>query len=134
MGFTISLNGEVIHELDIDPRLVSYVHLMTASGEAGVAGTPTSGLGSDNIALVIDYVSENSLPVKEAVAAEAVEAARLESGTQEVLNYNVNNERFEATPEEPDVPVEPETPEPEPAPETSSSSSKSSAKMASSSK
>jgi hypothetical protein len=115
VGFTISLNGEVIHEIDIDPRLVSFVHLMTAAGEAGVAGTPTTGLGSDNISLVIDYVSENSLPVKEALEAEAAEAARLEEGKEEQLNYNVNNERFEATPEEPEVPPE----EPEPTPEKS---------------
>jgi hypothetical protein len=124
VGFTISLNGEKIHEVDIDPRLVTYIHLMTAAGEAGIAGSPTSGIGSDSVSLVIDYVSPNTLPVKEAMEAEAAETARLESGEEELLNYNVNNERFEATPEEPEVPSEPETPpEPEPTPKPKATAS-----------
>jgi hypothetical protein len=84
MSFNIQVNGDVVHEIDIDPRLVVSVSLRTAQGEAGVAGSPFSGEGNDYVNLAIITQQPTALPVME-------DDARLkaqEEGPEEVLSYN----------------------------------------------
>jgi len=88
MGFSVILNGEKIHEVDVDPRLVTGVRLMTAAGEAGVGGSPLNGLGSDSISLILDIQQPNTLPMIEDDARLAAEEDK-----NEVTTYNVNAQR-----------------------------------------
>lgn len=84
MGFKINVDGETVHEVDIDPRLVTQVSLRTAAGEAGVAGSPFSGEGNDYVNLVLKVQQPTALPVVE-------DDARLkaqEEGPEEVLTTN----------------------------------------------
>jgi hypothetical protein len=129
-SFKIKVNGEVAHEIDVDPRLVTQVKLRSAQGEAGVAGSPFSGEGNDWVELVVVLQQPTALPVME-------DDARLkaqEEGPEEVLTYNEIAQRAEEEPEltpegaaanggnGEDVPPEEETPEEDPnapAPEVS---------------
>jgi len=88
MGFSVILNGEKIHEVDVDPRLVTGVRLMTAAGEAGVGGSPLNGLGSDSISLILDIQQPTTLPMIEDDARLAAE-----ENMNEVTTYNVNAQR-----------------------------------------
>jgi hypothetical protein len=84
MSFNIQVNGDVVHEVEIDSRLVVQVKVLTAAGEAGVAGVPFSGEGSNWVNLVLVTQQPTALPVKE-------DDARLkaqEEGPEEVLTYN----------------------------------------------
>jgi hypothetical protein len=88
MSFSVVLNGEKIHEMDIDPRLVTGVRLLTAAGEAGVGGSPLRGLGSDSINIVLDIQQPNTLPMVEDDARLAAEENKNEATT-----YNENARR-----------------------------------------
>lgn len=83
-GFLIKVNGETVHEVDIDPRLVVSISLRSAQGEAGIAGSPFSGAGHNwvNLALVVQQPS--ALPVVE----DDMRLASQEEGVNEVLTYN----------------------------------------------
>jgi len=121
-SFKIKVNGEVAHEIDVDPRLVTQVKLRSAQGEAGVAGSPFSGEGNDWVELVVVLQQPTALPVVE-------DDARLkaqEEGPEEVLTYNEiaqrAEEEAELTPEgaaangeetEEDAETEEESPAPE---------------------
>lgn len=91
MGFDICLNGEVIHTVDIDPRLVTGAHLFTAAGEAGTAGLPLNG---DKINIELDYQLPSALPVQEDDARIAASQAAEENPVP--LTHNVNARRMEA--------------------------------------
>ena len=90
MAFNINVDGEKVHEVDIDPRLVTGVSLRTSQGEAGIAGSPFSGEGNDYVNLVLIVQQPTALPVVE-------DDARLkaqEEGPEEVLTYNENAQRM----------------------------------------
>jgi hypothetical protein len=99
VGFTITLNGEKIHEMDVDPRLVTGVRLMTAQGEAGVAGSSLNGVGSDTVGLIVDFQQSDTLPMVEDNARLEKSEAKAEN---EVTTYN-ENARREAAVEEVDA-------------------------------
>jgi hypothetical protein len=96
MGFTINLNGRPVHEVDIDPRLVTRVHLLTAAGEAGWASSPFAGPGNNSINIVVDHQLPDTLPMREdndrLARSQAVESGEV----KEILNYNENARREEA--------------------------------------
>lgn len=84
MAFNIKVNGENVHEMDVDPRLVTQVKLRSAQGEAGVAGSPFSGEGNDWVELVVVTQQPTALPVVEDDARLAAQ----EEGPEEVLTFN----------------------------------------------
>jgi hypothetical protein len=84
MSFNIQVNGDVVHEVDIDSRLVVQVKVLTAAGEAGIAGSPFSGEGSNWVNLVLVTQQPTALPVVEDDARLAAQ----EEGPEEVLTYN----------------------------------------------
>jgi hypothetical protein len=125
VAFNIKVNGETVHEVDVDPRLVTQVKLRSAQGEAGVAGSPFSGEGSDWVDLVVVVQQPTALPVVD-------DDARLkaqEEGPEEVLTFNEvavkAEEETELTPEGSAAEKEPES-EPEPKPATKATKSTSS--------
>lgn len=89
MSFNIKVDGQTVHEVDVDPRLVTGVRLHSAAGESGVAGTPFSGEGNDWVNLTLDLQQPTALPVVEDDARLAAQ----EEGPQEVLTYNENAQR-----------------------------------------
>jgi len=84
VAFNIKVNGENVHEMDVDPRLVTQVKLRSAQGEAGVAGSPFSGEGNDWVELVVVTQQPTALPVVEDDARLAAQ----EEGPEEVLTFN----------------------------------------------
>lgn len=89
MSFEIRVDGVPVHEVDVDPRLVTRVHLHSVAGEAGVAGSPFNGLGSDWVNLTVDVQQPTALPVVEDDARQAAEV-------NEVMTVNENNRRTAA--------------------------------------
>jgi hypothetical protein len=73
VAFEIRVDGETVHEIDIDPRLVTGVSLMSAQGEAGVAGSPLSGEGNNWVNLTLKVQQPTALPVVEDNARLAAE-------------------------------------------------------------
>ena len=65
MSFDIKVDGETVHTVDIDPRLVTGFRLHGASGEAGVSAAPFSGVGNDWVNLTLDVQQPTALPVVE---------------------------------------------------------------------
>ena len=82
MSFDIKVDGETVHTVDIDPRLVTGARLHSAAGEAGVAAAPFSGTENDWVNLTLDIQQPTALPVVE-------DDARLSGETpEEVLVHN----------------------------------------------
>ena len=92
MAFDIKVDGETVHTVDIDPRLVTQVSLRTAAGEAGIAGTPFSGEGNDYVNLALIVQQPTALPV---VEDDARLAAQEDGPPAEVLTYNPVAQRSE---------------------------------------
>ena len=90
-SFKIKVNGEVVHEADVDPRLVTQVKLRSAQGEAGVAGSPFTGAGNDWVELVLVIQQPTALPVVE----DDLRLKAQEEGPDEVLTYNEIAQRAE---------------------------------------
>lgn len=89
MSFNIKVDGKTVHEVDIDPRLVTGVSLRSPAGEAGVAGSPFTGEGNDWVNLVVVTQQPTALPVVEDNARIKAQ----EEGPEEVLTYNENAQR-----------------------------------------
>jgi hypothetical protein len=116
VAFNIKVNGENVHEMDVDPRLVTQVKLRSAQGEAGVAGSPFSGEGNDWVELVVVLQQPTALPVVEDDARLAAQ----EDGPEEVLTYNEIAQRAEEEVElTPEGAAADEEVEEEPAPKVS---------------
>lgn len=93
MSFGIKVNGETVHEVDIDPRLVTGARLHTSAGEAGVGATPFSGVGSNWINVTLDVQQPTVLPVLEDDARLAFEES---AADKEIQAYNEVAQRTEA--------------------------------------
>ena len=89
MSFEIKVNGETVHEIDVDPRQVTGVRLYSAQGEAGVAGSPFNGVGSDWINIGVDIQQPDVLPILED------NARNTEDAPEEYLTTNENAIRAE---------------------------------------
>lgn len=90
MGFDIKINDEVIHSVDIDPRLVTGVKIFTPTGEVAAAGF---SMQQNSINIQLDYQVPDSLEVMEDDARLAKAAAAEEN--PEPLYHNVNAQRIE---------------------------------------
>jgi hypothetical protein len=90
MGFSIRVNGEEVHSVDVDSRLVTGVHVYTPAGEASAAGF---GFSDDFLNIVLDVQSDTSLPVVEDNAR--LERAAWREENPETLTYNENAARIE---------------------------------------
>ena len=86
MSFDIKVDGETVHTVDIDPRLVTGVRLHGASGEAGVSAAPFSGVGNDWVNLTLDVQQPTALPVVEDDARLAAQGD--DPAEKEVLVHN----------------------------------------------
>jgi hypothetical protein len=124
VSFDIKVDGETVHTVDIDPRLVTGARLHSAAGEAGVAAAPFSGVGNDWINLTLDIQQPTALPVVEDDARLALETP------DEVLVHNPVAVQVEedagktAEGTEAEKTEKTEEPAPEPAPKVAKVSSK----------
>ena len=89
-GFSIRINGKEVHSVDVDPRLVTGVHVYTPAGEASASGL---GFTDNFLNIVLDVQSDTALPVAEDNARLALAEYRDEN--PEVLNHNENAARIE---------------------------------------
>lgn len=91
--FEIRVNGEVVKEIDIDPRLVIGAHVYTPTGEVAAAGF---SLTQNFLNITLDYQVANSLEVMEDDARLAKAQAVQDGTVTEVLSTNENARREEA--------------------------------------
>lgn len=93
MGFEIRVNGQAVHTVDIDPRLVIGAHIYTPTGEVAATGF---SLDQNFINVQLDYQQANTLEVMEDDARLAKAAAVQNGDVVENLYPNENARREEA--------------------------------------